>query len=77
MSPPDEAATRLLGLFRVLLLEPESGVAEATEEFLSANPDHEDITDALAYLAKLAAMGDGVADRARQCRQLIAERASE
>ncbi|MEV0695714.1 tetratricopeptide repeat protein, partial [Streptomyces sp. NPDC050388] len=77
VSPPDEAATRLLGLFRVLLLEPESGVTEATEEFLLANPDHEEITDALAYLAELAAMGDGVADRARQCRRLIMERASE
>ncbi|MGW8795091.1 hypothetical protein ACWGND_31830 [Streptomyces althioticus] len=46
VSPPNEAATRFLGLLRVLLLEPESGVAEATEEFLSANPDHETITDA-------------------------------
>ncbi|MFF9666977.1 tetratricopeptide repeat protein [Streptomyces althioticus] len=77
VSPPNEAATRFLGLLRVLLLEPESGVAEATEEFLSANPDHGTITDALAYLAELTAGGDGVADRARQCRRLIVERASE
>ncbi|MET8117680.1 tetratricopeptide repeat protein [Streptomyces prasinus] len=77
VSPPDEVATRFLGLLRVLLLEPESGVAEATEEFLFANPDHEAITDALAYLTELAAVGDGVADRARQCRQLIVERALE
>ena len=77
VSPPGEAATRLLGLFRVLLLEPESGVAEATEEFFLANSDHENITDALAYLAELAAVGGGVADRARQCRRLIVERASE
>ncbi|MEU2448291.1 tetratricopeptide repeat protein [Streptomyces althioticus] len=76
VSPPNEAATRFLGLLRVLLLEPESGVAEATEEFLSANPDHGTITDALAYLAELTAGGDGVADRARQCRRLIVERAS-
>ncbi|MEU2502886.1 tetratricopeptide repeat protein [Streptomyces pseudogriseolus] len=77
VSPPNEASTRFLGLLRVLLLEPESCVAEATEEFLSANPDHETITDALAYLAELTAGGDGVADRARQCRRLIVERASE
>ncbi|MBB3080922.1 tetratricopeptide (TPR) repeat protein [Streptomyces violarus] len=77
VSPPDEAATRFLGLLRILLLEPENGVAEATEEFLFANPDHEEITDALAYLTELAAVGDGVADRAWQCRQLIVERASE
>lgn len=77
VSPQDEADTRSLGLVRVLLLEPESGVAEATEEFLSANPDHEEITDALAYLTELTAVGDGVADRARQCRQLIVERAAE
>ncbi|MFJ2565727.1 tetratricopeptide repeat protein [Streptomyces sp. NPDC087568] len=77
VSPPNEVATRLLGLLQVLLFEPESGVAEATEEFLFANPDHEEITDALAYLAELAAVGDGVADRARQCRQLVMERASE
>ncbi len=77
VSPPDEVATRFLGLFRVLLLEPESGVAEATEQFLFADPDHEEITDALAYLAELAALGGGVADRARQCRRLIVERASE
>ncbi|MEV0694813.1 tetratricopeptide repeat protein, partial [Streptomyces sp. NPDC050388] len=77
VSPPDEAAARFLGLFRVLLLEPESGVAEATEEFLFANPDHEAITDMLAYLAELDAVGDGVADRARQCYRLIVERASE
>ncbi len=77
VSPPNEAATRFLGLLRVLLLEPESGVAEATEEFLSANPDHETITDALAYLAELTAGGDGVTDRARQCRRLIVERTSE
>ncbi|MFJ2766079.1 tetratricopeptide repeat protein [Streptomyces prasinus] len=77
VSPPDEVATRFLGLFRVLLLEPEGGVAEATEEFLFANPEHEEITDVLAYLAELAAMGDGIADRARQCRRLIVERASE
>ncbi|MEV0694817.1 hypothetical protein [Streptomyces sp. NPDC050388] len=52
-------------------------MAEATEEFLSADPDHEEITEALAYLAELAAVGDGVADRARQCRRLIVEHASE
>ncbi|MFE0444982.1 tetratricopeptide repeat protein, partial [Streptomyces fungicidicus] len=71
--PPDEVATRLFSLFRVMLLEPESGVAEATEEFLLAHPNHEEITDVLAYLAELAAVGDALAERARQVRDLIVE----
>ncbi|MFC5243827.1 tetratricopeptide repeat protein [Streptomyces atrovirens] len=74
VNPPDDVVTRFLNLFRVVLLEPESGVSEATEEFLFVNPDHEDISHALSYLAELAAVGDGMADRARQCHDLIVER---
>ncbi|MFE7385810.1 tetratricopeptide repeat protein [Streptomyces zhihengii] len=77
VDPPDEAATRFLGLLRVVLLEPERGVAEATEEFLSGNPNPELVTDAQAYLTELAALQDAVADRARHCHQLIEEHTSE
>ncbi|MYS75492.1 tetratricopeptide repeat protein, partial [Streptomyces sp. SID5926] len=77
IDPPDDATARLFKLFRALLLEPENGAAEAAEQFLFTNPDHEDITEVLAYLAELTAKGDGAADRARQCHQLIVERASE
>ncbi|MFC9163728.1 tetratricopeptide repeat protein, partial [Streptomyces fungicidicus] len=73
VSPPNEVATKFLGLFRVLFLEPENSVAEATEEFLFTNPDHQDITDALAYLTELAAVGDTLAERARQVHDLIVE----
>ncbi|MFC9266259.1 hypothetical protein ACFTXJ_00540 [Streptomyces zhihengii] len=77
VDPPDRAISRLYGLLRVLLLEPDSVVAETTEECLSPSPDPAEVTDALAYLTELAAKGGRVADRARQCQQLIMERAPE
>jgi tetratricopeptide (TPR) repeat protein len=76
VNPPDEVTTSFLGLLQVLLLEPGSGVSEAIDDFLLANPNGGEITDALAYLAELAAVGGGVADRARQCHDLIVERTS-
>ncbi|MFJ2272396.1 tetratricopeptide repeat protein [Streptomyces sp. NPDC087849] len=73
VSTLDGDATRFFGLFRVLLLEPESSVVEATGVFLDGGPNHDAITDLLHYLAELSALGDDLANRARQCRQFIAE----
>ncbi|WP_327311763.1 tetratricopeptide repeat protein [Streptomyces sp. NBC_01243] len=74
-STPEGNATRFFGLFRVLLLEPENSVAEATRLFLAGGPNRDATTDLLHYLAELTALGGALADRARQCRQLIAEHA--
>ncbi|TKA11781.1 ATP-binding protein [Actinacidiphila oryziradicis] len=74
---PNGDATRFFGLFRVLLLEPENNVAEATEVFLSAGPNRDAVTDLRHYLAELSTVGGELADRARQCQQLIAEHAPE
>ncbi|MFB9573076.1 tetratricopeptide repeat protein [Streptomyces yanii] len=76
VSTPEGDATRFFDLFRVLLLEPEANVAEATDVFLAGDPDHDAVTDLLHYLAELSAAGDELAGRARLCRQLIAERAA-
>ncbi|AWW43392.1 tetratricopeptide repeat protein [Streptomyces cadmiisoli] len=70
-------ATRFFSLFRVMLLEPDRGAAAATEAFLATSPDHDAVTDVLHYLAELTT-GDGeLADRARRCRQLVAEYVAE
>jgi tetratricopeptide (TPR) repeat protein len=69
----DGDATRYFALFRVLLLERDSDVVEATAVFLSGVPDHDAVTDLLHYLAELSALGGEPADRARQCRQLVEE----
>ncbi|MFD4764517.1 tetratricopeptide repeat protein [Streptomyces sp. NPDC058439] len=76
VSTPEGDATRFFDLFRVLLLEPENSVAEATGLLLAGGPDHDAVTDLLHYLAELSTLGDELANRARQCRQLIAEHAS-
>ncbi|WP_327311798.1 hypothetical protein [Streptomyces sp. NBC_01243] len=76
VSTPEGDATRFFGLFRVLLLEPENSVAEATGLFLAGGPNHDAPTDLLHYLAELSALGGELANRARQCRQLIAEHTS-
>ncbi|MEW2489334.1 tetratricopeptide repeat protein [Streptomyces sp. NPDC048411] len=78
-SPVVTADADLIGcfdLFKVLILEPEAGVAEATEVFLAGGQEPEVVTDMLDYLAELSAAGDELAGRARLCRQLIAERAA-
>ncbi|MFJ5198304.1 tetratricopeptide repeat protein [Streptomyces sp. NPDC088394] len=61
-------------LLQVLVLEPEADAAEAAEVFLAGGQDPEVISDMLECLAELSAAGDRLADRARLCRQLIAER---
>ncbi|MFE7354686.1 tetratricopeptide repeat protein [Streptomyces sp. NPDC057543] len=76
VSTPEGDATRFFDLFRVLLLEPENSVAEATRLFLAGGPDHDAVTDLLLYLAELSALGDELANRARQCRQFITDHAS-
>ncbi|OQR61990.1 hypothetical protein B6E66_21765 [Streptomyces maremycinicus] len=58
------------GLFQALLVEPENRVTEATEELLAAQLEPDTLTEVLSYLAELSAVGN-VADRARQCRDLI------
>ncbi|MGW1106084.1 tetratricopeptide repeat protein, partial [Streptomyces sp. NPDC002540] len=76
-SPMVTADAALIGFFdllKVLILEPEAGVAEATEVFLAGRQEPEVVTDMLEYLAELSAAGDELADRARLCRRLIAER---
>ncbi|MFG2631822.1 hypothetical protein [Streptomyces sp. NPDC048473] len=76
-SPMVTADAALIGFFdllKVLILEPEAGVAEATEVFLAGGQEPEVVTDMLEYLAELSAAGDELADRARLCRRLIAER---
>ncbi|MFB7533828.1 tetratricopeptide repeat protein, partial [Streptomyces sp. NPDC056178] len=75
VNAPEGDGTRFFDLFRALLLEPEHNVAEATGLFLAGGPDHDAVTDLLHYLAELSALGDELANRARQCRQLIAEHA--
>ncbi|MGR4853949.1 tetratricopeptide repeat protein [Streptomyces sp. LARHCF252] len=76
-SSPDEAETRVLGIFRALLVEPENLVPKATEELLSTQPGAGNLTELLSYLAELSGVRGEVADRARQCRQLITDRSSE
>ncbi|MEV6002193.1 hypothetical protein AB0M25_23715 [Streptomyces griseomycini] len=71
--PPTEANTTFVGLFRALLIEPETRVTEATQEFLAARPGSGNLTEMLRYLAELSAVRGGVADRARQCHELIVE----
>ncbi|WP_405704700.1 tetratricopeptide repeat protein [Streptomyces xanthophaeus] len=71
MTPPDEGDMRFLDLFRALLLEPENRVAEATEGLIATQPGPGNIADMLSYLAELSAAGEVVADRARQCHDLI------
>lgn len=58
VSTPEGDATRFFDLFRVLLLEPENSVAEATGLLLAGDPDHDAVTDLLHYLAELSALGD-------------------
>ncbi|MFC8394144.1 tetratricopeptide repeat protein [Streptomyces sp. NPDC057238] len=70
---PDADVTRFFALFRVLLLEHDSDVAEATAVLLSSVPDHDTVTDLLLYLAELSTLDGEPADRARQCRRLIEE----
>ncbi|MEI5102815.1 tetratricopeptide repeat protein [Streptomyces sp. PmtG] len=77
LTPLEEAAedaTRFFGLFRVLLLEPDSDVAEGTEAFLSERPNHDARTDLLHYLAELARVGGSWARRGRACGRLVVER---
>ncbi|MEW2394997.1 tetratricopeptide repeat protein [Streptomyces sp. NPDC046862] len=70
----DEDDIRFLELFRVLLLEREDTVTEATEAFLDSGPDPDLVTDLLHYLAELA-RGDGeAANRAERCRRLVVAR---
>ncbi|MET9452829.1 tetratricopeptide repeat protein [Streptomyces cinerochromogenes] len=68
-------ATRFFSLFRVMLLEPRRSVAAATEAFLATSPDYDTVTDLLHYLSELTEGNGELADRARQCRQLIAAHA--
>ncbi|WP_326680853.1 tetratricopeptide repeat protein [Streptomyces sp. NBC_01237] len=75
VSTPEGDATRFFGLFRVLLIEPESSVVEATRLFLAGGPDHDATADLLRYLDELSVLGDELAYRAGQCRRLIAEHA--
>ncbi|MET9429262.1 tetratricopeptide repeat protein [Streptomyces sp. NPDC003036] len=67
----EENAATHFALFRALLLEPDSDIAEATEVFLSGTPDHDTVADLLLYLAELSALDGEPADRARRCRRLI------
>ncbi|MFF3208679.1 tetratricopeptide repeat protein [Streptomyces sp. NPDC002962] len=73
--PLDEVDTAVFGLFRALLVEPESPVTEATEALLAAQPAPDTLTEVLSYLAEFSAVGN-VAERARQCRDLIVEHTS-
>ncbi|OEJ55380.1 hypothetical protein BGK72_02160 [Streptomyces agglomeratus] len=73
MTPPNEAHTKLSRLFRALLFEPENRVTEVTEELLATRPGSGNLAEVLSYLAELSAVGNGVADRARQCHELIVE----
>nr|CAJ89386.1 putative TPR repeat protein [Streptomyces ambofaciens ATCC 23877] len=66
----DEVDARFLVLLRALHLEPRL-VAEATEALLAALLGPGDVAELLNYLAELSAVGGEVADRARQCRELI------
>ncbi|MFE7395107.1 tetratricopeptide repeat protein, partial [Streptomyces sp. NPDC057582] len=78
-SPMVTADADLIGYFdllKVLILEPEAGVAEATEVFLAGGQDHDAVTDMLDYLAELSAAGDELAGRAQRCHQRITERAA-
>ncbi|CQR64699.1 tetratricopeptide repeat protein [Streptomyces leeuwenhoekii] len=71
-APPDEDATRFFALFRALLLDPEDTVEEAARAFLGSGPDADAVTDALHYLAELAAGESVAAERAGRCRRLVA-----
>ncbi|MFE4334599.1 hypothetical protein ACFRQM_35905 [Streptomyces sp. NPDC056831] len=76
-SPMITADAGLIGFFdllKLLILEPEAGVAEATEVFLAGGQEPQVVRDMLDCLAELSAAGDEPAGRARLCRQLIAER---
>ncbi|MPY57085.1 tetratricopeptide repeat protein, partial [Streptomyces spongiae] len=70
----DEVEIRFLELFRVLLLERDEPVTEATEAFLDRGPDASFVMDLLHYLAELSAMNGEPADRAEQCRRLVVAR---
>ncbi|MET9503505.1 tetratricopeptide repeat protein, partial [Streptomyces sp. NPDC006622] len=71
--PPTEAVTHFMGLLRALLVEPENHVTEATQKLLAAQPGPGDLAEVLSYMTELSAVGGGVADRARQCHDLIVE----
>ncbi|MFI6691309.1 tetratricopeptide repeat protein [Streptomyces sp. NPDC050433] len=71
----DEDSLAVITLFQAVILGPDQGVRAAAESFLSGGPDLDLTTDVLGYLSELAALTDEPADRARHCRQLVAERA--
>ncbi|MFJ9661914.1 tetratricopeptide repeat protein [Streptomyces griseoflavus] len=70
--PTDDTAA-VFGLLRVLLLEPDRSVPDATRTFLAAHPEPDTVNDLLLHLRELGGVGGPRADRARLCRQLIPE----
>nr|WP_309136648.1 tetratricopeptide repeat protein [Streptomyces sp. FT05W] len=75
-SPPDAARTSFMNLLLALLIEPETGVPEATTGMLATHPGDGDIADVVSYLVELSVLEGGVGERARQCHDLIMRRAS-
>ncbi|MFB6837981.1 tetratricopeptide repeat protein, partial [Streptomyces sp. NPDC056361] len=65
ISPPDGDSSKLLDLFRALLLDPEDRVAEVVEALLTVELGLGDIAEITSYLTELSAAGEVVADRAR------------
>ncbi|WP_367826450.1 tetratricopeptide repeat protein [Streptomyces sp. LMG1-1-1.1] len=63
--PLNEASSKILVLFRAVLLEPEDRVAEAAEDLRTAGLGLGDLAEIKSYLAELSAAGEVVADRAR------------
>ncbi|MEU2026695.1 tetratricopeptide repeat protein [Streptomyces sp. NPDC016469] len=76
VNPQDETKASYLSLFRAVLIEPENVVPEATTEVLAAHLSAGDMAEVVRYLTELSVLEGEVGERARQCRGLIAERAS-
>uniref|UniRef100_UPI003C7D94AB tetratricopeptide repeat protein n=1 Tax=unclassified Streptomyces TaxID=2593676 RepID=UPI003C7D94AB len=76
VNPQDEIKASYLRLFRAVLIEPETGVPEATTGMLATHPGDGDIADVVSYLVELSVLEGGVGERARQCHDLIMRRTS-
>jgi tetratricopeptide (TPR) repeat protein len=64
-------------LFRGLLLEPQSRPMELTEAFFAQDPLFDTVSNVILYLAELFVIDGELADRARQCHQLLTDHARE
>ncbi|MFJ9733346.1 tetratricopeptide repeat protein [Streptomyces sp. NPDC101171] len=73
MVSPTKTDATYLSLFQALLVTRENRVPEATQELLAAQPGSGDLAEVLSYLVELSAVSGRVADRARQCHDLINE----